>query len=140
MSKAAREHHPAIRLRRWNDPAEVGDGFRLLVCRYRPRGLRKQDETWNAWWKDLGPSCQLHADFYGKTGSPLTWAEYRKRYLEEMRSQGERIRQLADRLRAGETVTLLCSSACTNGDRCHRALLRDLIEAELELQERGPHS
>ncbi len=30
-----------IRTKRWNDPRDPGDGFRLLVCRYRPRGLRK---------------------------------------------------------------------------------------------------
>jgi len=57
-----------IRTRRWNDPKLEGDGFRLLICRYRPRGVRKSDETWEAWWPDLGPSRQLHADFYGKGG------------------------------------------------------------------------
>ena len=48
-----------IRTRRWNDARQPGDGFRLLVCRYRPRGVRKADETWDAWWKDLGPSIEL---------------------------------------------------------------------------------
>ena len=33
-----------------------GDGFRLLICRIRPRGVSKQKETWSAWWPDLGPS------------------------------------------------------------------------------------
>lgn len=103
----------------------------MLVCRYRPRGVRKADETWDVWTKDLGPSRELHADFYGKNGPPIGWAEYRRRYLAEMRTQRERIRELADRVSAGETVTLLCSSACTDPERCHRALLRELIEAEL---------
>ena len=29
---------------------------------------------------------------------------------------------------AGETITLLCSSACTDAAHCHRTLLKQLIE------------
>src|SRR6185369_642359 len=100
-----------IKTKRWNDPAEPDDGFRLLVCRYRPRALPKADETWDAWWKDLGPSRELHAAYYGKGGAPpLDLATYRRRYLDEMRGQGALIDALAARVRAGETLTLLCSS------------------------------
>src|SRR2546421_474961 len=87
-----------IKTKRWNDPREAGDGFRLLVCRYRPRALPKSKETWDDWWKDLGPSRELHADFYGKHGAPIGWEEYRRRYLEEMRAQNDRIAQLAKRV------------------------------------------
>jgi uncharacterized protein YeaO (DUF488 family) len=66
-----------IRTRRWNDPRQEGDGLRLLVCRYRPRALPRSEETWDAWWKELGPSRELHADFYGKNGPPIGWDEYR---------------------------------------------------------------
>jgi uncharacterized protein YeaO (DUF488 family) len=121
----------AIKLRRWNDPAERDDGFRLLICRYRPRGVRKADETWDAWWKDLGPSRELHAAFWGKHGPPIGWEEYRRRYLEEMRGQTERIQELASRVAGGETITLLCSSACLDEAHCHRSLLRQLIEKRL---------
>jgi uncharacterized protein YeaO (DUF488 family) len=118
-----------IKTKRWNDPRERDDGYRLLVCRYRPRGVRKADETWDAWCPDLGPSRQLHADFYGKHGKPIGWDAYRKRYLEEMRAHEDLIDELAALLRAGKTITLLCSSACTDPAHCHRTLLRDLIEA-----------
>jgi uncharacterized protein YeaO (DUF488 family) len=120
-----------IRTKRWNDPAEPDDGFRLLICRYRPRGLPKADETWNDWCAALGPSRELHADFYGKHGPPLTWPEYRRRYLAEMRDQSDRIAELARRVSAGETLTLLCSSACHNAEHCHRTLLKGLIEKKL---------
>jgi uncharacterized protein YeaO (DUF488 family) len=119
-----------IRHKRWNDDKEADDGFRLLICRYRPRALRKELETWDKWWKDLGPSKDLHADFYGKHGPPITWEEYRRRYLDEMQmpTQQEKIQELARRVAAGETVTLLCSSACEDASRCHRTLLMGLIE------------
>jgi uncharacterized protein YeaO (DUF488 family) len=117
-----------IRTRRWNDPRQVGDGLRLLVCRYRPRALPKAQETWDEWWKDLGPSRELHADFYGKHGPPIGWEEYRARYLAEIARQRPRIEELAGKVRAGGMITLLCSKACEEEGRCHRSLLRALIE------------
>src|SRR3712207_7650338 len=60
---------------------------RLLICRYRPRGLPKNKETWDGWCTELAPSRELHAAFYGKHGPPIGWEEYRRRYLEEMRDR-----------------------------------------------------
>ena len=125
-----------IRTRRWDDPSEPGDGFRLLVTRYRPRGLPREAETWDAWNPNLGPSKHLHAAAYGKTGLKFHWEDYRRRYLAEMRSQTEAIRELAHRVKAGETITLLCSSQCVRESRCHRSLLKELIEAEIERMNR----
>ena len=118
-----------IKTRRWNDPKKRGDGFRILICRYRPRGVKKEDETWDEWRPDLGPSRALHAEFYGKKGPPIGWERYRIRYLEEMKNRRDLIEDLAARLRRGEPLTLLCSSACTDPEHCHRTLLAGLIES-----------
>ena len=120
-----------IKTKRWNDPVEPDDGFRLLVTRYRPRGVSKADETWDQWRPQLGPDRDLHAAVYGKHGSPIPWPQYRRRYLEQQRQNTELIASLAQRIRAGETITLLCSSACVRESRCHRSLLKELIESEL---------
>lgn len=117
-----------IRMRRWNERRLPGDGLRLLICRYRPRGVRQTEETWDEWDPDLGPSRALHADAYGKSGPPISWEEYRERYLAEIASRRARIEELAKRVGAGGTITLLCSSACADDERCHRSLLRELIE------------
>src|SRR5262249_25638139 len=124
--------------KRWNDPREPDDGLRLLVCRYRPRALKKKDETWDLWWKQLGPSRELHADFYGKNGPPPTFAEYARRYLDEMKDQEDSLMVLAEKVAAGKTVTLLCSSACTDEAHCHRTLLRRLIEERAARLGAGP--
>ena len=118
----------AIRTKRWDDPREPEDGFRLLICRYRPRGVAKSAETWDAWEPALGPSRELHAGVYGKKGTKISWETYRKLYLSEMRSRADLIDRLAQRVSAGETITLLCSSACERESRCHRSLLKELIE------------
>jgi uncharacterized protein YeaO (DUF488 family) len=119
-----------IRTRRWNDPPQEGDGTRILVCRYRPRGVKKSDETWDEWVPDLGPSRELHHEVYSDKGLP--WGEYRHRYLAEMREPRPAfyIRALQQRVAAGEHLTLLCSSACVDEALCHRSLLKALIESE----------
>ncbi len=119
-----------VTTKRWNDPEENEDGYRILVCRYRPRGVRKQDETWDTWMPNLGPSKELHAAAYGKGQLAIDWMTYKVRYLREMMKQRQAIAELARRVAKGETITLMCSSACTREDRCHRSLLRGLIEEQ----------
>jgi uncharacterized protein YeaO (DUF488 family) len=130
-----------IRTRRWCDPSEADDGFRVLISRYRPRGVATSKETWSGFMPQLGPSKTLHAAFYAKAGAaPIAWEEYVQRYLEEMRGQQFWIHNLAELHARGQTVTLLCSSACTDEARCHRSLLRTLIETEaahIENAQRG---
>ena len=120
-----------IKTKRWCDPHEADDGLRILVCRYRPRALPKAKETWDAWYAALGPSRTLHAELYGKHGASLDWEEFRKRYLAEMTAQTALIADLAEMVAAGQTITLLCATPCTDPLHCHRTLLHGLIEEQL---------
>ncbi len=118
-----------IRTKRWNDPIEPEDGYRLLICRYRPRGVLREGEPWDAWCNALSPSVELHAAAYGKDGqAPIQWAEYERRFLAEMERQRFWIAGFAARVEKGETITLLCSSACVDPARCHRTLVKRLLE------------
>lgn len=127
-----------IRTKQWNDPIEPADGTRILVCRYRPRGVSKAGETWTEWLPDLGPTRELHAAAYGRGTVPLGWVQYRGAYLREMRQQTAQIATLAARVNAGETLTLLCSASCVRESRCHRSLLKELIELASTAQARPP--
>ena len=126
-----------LKTKRWNDPREPDDGFRLLICRYRPRGVARKDETWEGWCTELAPTRELHADYYGKNGPPIGWEEYRQRYLKQMQEQTLLIDELAALVADGMTVTLLCSSACVDPQHCHRTLLKELIEQRLARMDRG---
>ena len=118
-----------VRTKRWNDPPQPDDGYRLLICRYRPRGVKKTDEPWDAWCPALGPSKELHALAYGKTGEPpLSWKDYEKRFRAEMAGRAFWIAGFAKRVREGETITLLCSSACEDESSCHRSIVKELLE------------
>jgi len=115
--------------RRWNDASAPGEGTRILVTRYRPRGVRREDETWDEWQPSLAPSVALHAAAYGKTAPPTSFEKYAARYREEMTEARASyfVRGLRDRIAGGEDVVLMCSSACIDESRCHRSLLRELV-------------
>jgi uncharacterized protein YeaO (DUF488 family) len=115
-----------VRTKRWDEPAEREDGSRILITRFRPRGLPKSQETWDQWQKDLAPSADLVKAY--RHGHILNWSVYRAAYLKEMRQKTAEIEELAGRVRSGETITLLCSSSCLRESRCHRSLLKALIE------------
>ena len=124
-----------IRTKRWTDPVEPEDGYRLLVCRYRPRGVAREGEPWDAWCSALGPSVELHAAYWGKRGAPpIAWEEYARRYEEEVSHRPFWLNGFAERVAKGETITLLCSSACTDPARCHRSILKRMLERIAKLK------
>ena len=101
----------------------------MLVCRYRPRGVRRENETWDEWRRDLAPSAELLAAFHGKHGPPIAWPEYERRFLGEI-ARSPAIHEMAERVARGEAITLLCSSACVDPERCHRTILARVIEED----------
>lgn len=122
-----------IKTRRWNDKPDSDEGFKLLITRYRPRALPKAEETWDAWWKELGPSKELFDAVYGKGQPAIAWDEYARRYRREMDEPTPRgkIAWLAQSVARGEPLTLLCSSLCSDESRCHRTVLRELLLEEV---------
>jgi len=76
-----------------------------------------------------GPEPRAACRGVREVGSAHLLEEYRTRYLSEIETRRTRIADLAARVRQGETITLLCSSACVDETRCHRSLLRELIDS-----------
>ncbi len=101
---------------------DPSDGTRILVMTLWPRGVKR--ERIDEWRKELGCSRSLIQDW--KSGR-ISWEELRDRYFDEMKSPEKRamIRQLAQRAEKG-TITLLCTDK--DETRCHRSLLKELIE------------
>ena len=116
----------SIRTKRIYDPPSPGDGYRLLVMRRWPRGIRK--DAVDAWRKDLAPSEPLRRAYLHED---LAWDEFAWAYLDEMTLSQDVLLPLdvllKEARRAQEmTVTLLCS--CLDETRCHRSLLKKLME------------
>ena len=104
------------------DPVEAGDGDRILITRYWPRGMSR-DRMSAEWVQALAPSRALLNDW---KRSRIDWKEYTHRYHAEMQEQEDSIGELARKSQAG-TITLLCFER--EGDpHCHRHLLAKLVE------------
>ena len=116
---------PAIRLKRIYDPPEGADGFRILVDRLWPRGMKKEKAAIDCWARELAPSSALRKEFH----RTRDYDRFRRRYLQELEDPEKeelwcRIRDRA----AGRTITLLYASR----DRTHNhaVVLKEWMEAQ----------
>jgi uncharacterized protein YeaO (DUF488 family) len=115
------------------------DGLRILVARGRGRGL--PSDRYDIWMANLGPSEELRDAILA---GQISWKEYSRRYLAELRESGEIDRRnkqiknhgqkftlrLLQHLAKHQTVTLLCHCA-EDEPHCHRHLLKALLERKV---------
>ncbi|MGH7572580.1 MAG: DUF488 domain-containing protein [Gemmatimonadota bacterium] len=92
-----------LKLKRAYEPAESGDGFRILVDRLWPRGVSKSSARIDLWLKEIAPSTTLRK-WFGH--DPAKWTEFRRRYFRELDQNREAIEEIQGHVRRG-TVTLV---------------------------------
>ena len=66
-----------IQCKRVYDPAEQSDGYRVLVDRLWPRGIKKTDLALDEWDKEITPSTELRKAFHGEA---IDFAHFSQRY------------------------------------------------------------
>jgi uncharacterized protein YeaO (DUF488 family) len=92
-----------IRIKRAYEEPDANDGERILVDRLWPRGLTKKKAKIDLWLKDVAPSTELRKWF---AHDPVKWAEFQRRYREELRKNKEQLSFLKQAAVKG-TVTLI---------------------------------
>jgi uncharacterized protein YeaO (DUF488 family) len=92
-----------VLLKRAYEPPEASDGYRVLVDRIWPRGVSRQQAQLGEWARELAPSSELRRWF---DHDPARFAEFRRRYSDELAAQNDKLRELRRRARAG-TLTLV---------------------------------
>ncbi len=97
----------SILLKRVYEDPSPKDGYRVLVDRLWPRGLSKDKAKLDQWMKDIAPSDGLRKWFHN---NPSEWAEFRSRYLSELKHHRVDLRSLVTRALHGR-VTLIFSSS-----------------------------
>lgn len=113
-----------IRIKRVYTPESPDDGYRVLVDRLWPRGIRKEALRYDSWEREVAPSAALrkwyHQDPAGR------WDEFRQRYLSELKHSGAAA-AFAEKIRELPAVTLLFASRNTAEN--HALILREYLEA-----------
>jgi uncharacterized protein YeaO (DUF488 family) len=88
-----REQAMDIRLKRVYDQPAADDGYRILVDRVWPRGIRKEDLRLDEWLKEIAPSSALRK-WFGH--DPEKWPRFVERYSRELEEQhGPQVKRLA---------------------------------------------
>jgi uncharacterized protein YeaO (DUF488 family) len=93
-----------IRIKRVYEPAAREDGWRVLVDRLWPRGLKKQAAQVDVWLRDVAPSDALRKWFGHE---PKKWLEFQKKYRAELAKRKVTVAGLRKMEEEHGTLTLL---------------------------------
>jgi|SRR5688572_17424305 len=120
----------AIRVVQLGSPRQRGEGLRLGTVRRPPRGVPKSEHAsrdfYDVWLPDLAPSEEL-VKIAQAAGDAGAWKTFAKRYRAEMkRPAAARLLTLLAAL--SQTTALSVGCYCEDEARCHRSILRELLE------------
>ena len=93
-----------IRIKRIYATAAKEDGWRVLVDRLWPRGMKKEAVKIDLWMKEVAPSDALRKWF---AHEPKKWPEFQKKYRTELKQKKELLAKLKDMEQKHGTLTLL---------------------------------
>jgi uncharacterized protein YeaO (DUF488 family) len=128
-----------IKTKSVHSPIEPEDGLRILVARWRGRGLPA--ERYDVWMASLGPSEVLLRAYLDER---ISWAEFARRYRAELfasadfdksnrsiKNRGQKFTlRLLQQLARREPITLLCHCS-ENTAHCHRHVLAKILTGKI---------
>lgn len=120
---------PRVLIKRAYERADRSDGFRVLVDRVWPRGVRKEDLHVKLWAKEIAPSAKLRA-WFGH--DPERWSQFRERYRAELRDPAiqDEIRKILAEAGTSPAITLVYGAKDTEHNQA--VVLKSIFERLLE--------
>ncbi len=120
-----------LRIVRLGQPRSPDEGLRIGTVRRPPRGVPASrfasDDWYDVWYPDLSPSPELVKLALGAK-TDREWAVFKKRFRSAMNQPAPR--RTLDLLAAlSHTTNLSVGCYCEDEARCHRSVLRELLEA-----------
>ena len=93
-----------VRIKRVYEEAAKQDGYRVLVDRLWPRGMKKEAAKIDLWMKDVAPSDALRKSFHQDA---MKWPDFEKKYQAELKKKTEWLAELKKLEKEYGTLTLL---------------------------------
>lgn len=112
-----------IKLKRVYEDAKSTDGYRILVDRLWPRGMKKEALHYDLWEKDITPSPELRRWFHQAPDE--RWQEFAELYKKEL-DGSEAAKAFMEKIRERQVVTLLY--AAKSPDHNHALILKEYME------------
>lgn len=110
-----------IKIKRIYEKAEKADGYRVLVDRLWPRGIKKEDARLDEWDKDIAPSPALRKWFNHREDRFDTFSRHYREELDAKKEKQERLQKLARQKR----LTLLYAAKDTRVN--HAQVLQEVL-------------
>jgi uncharacterized protein YeaO (DUF488 family) len=122
----------AIRVVRLGSARERGEGLRLGTVRRPPRGVAKADyahrDFFDVWLPELAPSAPVVSRATSEPWSDARWRRFARDYRREM-SRPPATHLIAALAALSRKTNFSVGCYCADAGRCHRSLLRELLEA-----------
>jgi uncharacterized protein YeaO (DUF488 family) len=120
----------SIRIVRLGSPRLPGEGLRVGTVRRPPRGVPKSafaaQDWYDVWFPNLAPSVET-MKLGQQATTPAAWAAFVRRYRSEMSAPAAK--HDLDLLAAlSHSADFSVGCYCEDEARCHRAVLRQLLE------------
>lgn len=93
-----------VRIKRVYEAAAKEDGYRVLVDRLWPRGMKKEAAKIDLWMKDIAPNDQLRKSFHHDA---MKWPIFEKKYQAELKEKSDSLAELKKLEKQHVTLTLL---------------------------------
>jgi len=110
-----------IKIKRIYEPYDRADGYRVLIDKLWPRGIKKETVHIDYWAKELTPSKKIREEFHREDGD---WEKFRHDYLKELKSN-KAVDAFLKQIHGKPKTTLLYGAK--DPTRNHAIILRDFL-------------
>lgn len=93
-----------IAIKRVYEKPDASDGYRVLVDRIWPRGMKKEEAHVHEWLKDIAPSDALRKWF---AHDPEKWKVFQEKYEAELKEHESQLKDLLIKAQPYGKLTLL---------------------------------
>lgn len=117
-----------VKIQRAYNEKEKDDGYRILVDRLWPRGIKKEELSYSWWPKDMAPSDNLRKTFNHDENK---FDDFKKAYKKELEQNGlkeEFLEKIRKQLKK-RNVTLIYSAKDTEHNQA--VVLKEWLEEQL---------
>ena len=112
-----------IKMKRVYEDFDESDGYRILVDKLWPRGVKKEALKFDLWDKDITPSTELRKWYHQDMTN--NWSKFATAYAIELENSPA-LTELVENIRHHECVTLLY--AAKNETQNHVIILKEGLE------------
>ncbi len=123
---------PAFHVRRVYEDSEDLNGYRVLVDRLWPRGIKKSELAIDEWAKDVAPSTELRR-WYGH--DPDRFDDFARRYRVEL-GTGSAVDAVADLVARSRRTVVILLTATRDIEHSGATVLEDHLARKLRTKRR----